>query len=435
LQSAHDLLQGRVSSNVTDLARTNAILEEEVFERKQAESALRKSEEELRKLAGELKDADRRKDEFLAIVSHELRTPLTSMLAWATMLRKGKLGPSRAQRAFEIIERNIKVQTRLVEDLLDISRIVTGKLHLKFVSVNCRKVVEDAIESVRADAELKSIAIVSNLEEVITAGDPVRLQQIVWNLMFNAIKFTPEGGHVTVHLLWKASKVHLRITDNGIGIPQKLIPALFRRFSQGDSSASRQYGGLGLGLSIVHHLVEAHGGTIVVESAGVGKGAAFLVDLPILATVINTSKSDVDSALPAIEAIDLTGLLVLVVDDDSDSRDVVKVILEALGATVVAVGTCECAMVELMQQRPDILISDIGMPEMDGYQLIKSIRSLSDPISQIPALALTSYARPEERELALVAGFTLHAAKPIEPDDLASIVCKLAPSNKDTANP
>ncbi len=423
LQSAHDLLEGRVSHNAVELAKANAILNEEIAERKLAEVALRQSEERLRRLADALSDADRRKDEFLAVVSHELRTPLTAMQAWTHMLRTKKLDPAQAQRGIEVIERNIKVQTQLVEDLLDVSRIVTGKLNLKFMSVDFAKVIREALDSVRPTAESKSIEIVSNPDKVWIAGDPDRLHQIIWNLVSNAIKFTPKGGRITIDLQRMDSRCRLRISDNGIGIPATLMPVLFHRFSQGDASTTRQFGGLGLGLSIVQHLVEAHGGTVNVESAGTGKGSAFSVELPIPATAM--TMSDSDTTLPAVAVADLAGLRVMAVDDNPDSLDMIKVVLEAAGADVLAVGSAEHALAELVRHRPDILVSDIGMPEMDGYQLIKSIRSLPDSIARIPALALTAYARQEEHHRALEAGFTCHIAKPIEPSELTSIVGRL----------
>ncbi len=395
--------------------------------------------ETTRKSQAEAETANRLKDEFLATVSHELRTPLNSILGWARMLRRGNLNEESRLRAMEIIEKSAVAQTQIIEDILDVSRIITGKLRLEVSPIEIARVVEDAVESVRPTADAKGIRLQTVLDTMtnLVAGDSHRLQQVIWNLLSNAIKFTSKGGRVQVTLARIDSHVEIVISDSGEGIAPEFLPYVFERFRQADSSTKRTYGGLGLGLAIVRHLVELHGGTVSAVSAGPGQGATFSVRLP-LAIMRESGKpvdeqpaplfqragagkvsSEIEQKVPAVR--------VLVVDDEADARELLQAVLAQCGAEVRAVGSVQAAMEELRQWRPDVLISDIGMPGEDGYQLIRQVRALSHKEGgSIPAAALTAYARSEDRLRALKAGFQTHVAKPVEPAELVAVVASLA---------
>jgi CheY-like chemotaxis protein/two-component sensor histidine kinase len=378
-----------------------------------------------------VEEANRVKDEFLATVSHELRTPLTAMLGWVQMMRSGALPAHKHARALEVIERNAKSQQQLIEDLLDVSRIITGKLRLEVTSVELGDVVAAAIEAIRPAAESKSLRLHAILDTDIgpLVGDAQRLQQVVWNLLSNAVKFTPKGGHIHIILRRAGSSAELQVRDTGQGISPDFLPHVFERFQQAEVGTSRKHGGLGLGLSIVRHLVELHGGTIEAFSEGEGLGALFTVRLPIsplrkepvpaLAPVAPLKESDCP---PGVE-----GIRVLVVDDEPDVREVVATMLERCGVRVSLAASVPEAMDVLRRERPDVLISDIGMPEEDGYALIRKVRALPvESGGRVPALAMTAYARMEDRTRALLAGYQMHLPKPIEPTELLVVVATLA---------
>jgi signal transduction histidine kinase/CheY-like chemotaxis protein len=378
--------------------------------------------------------ATRAKDEFVAMVSHELRTPLNAILGWVHLVRGGTLDPSRRDYAFEVIERNAEAQNRLVADLLDISRIITGKIRINPSQVDVGTLVELAIEGVLPAAEAKRIRIDSDVQRdgMLLRGDNDRLQQVVWNLLANAIKFTPKGGVVVVSLHRVESDLELVVKDSGVGIGADFLPHVFEAFRQSDSSATRAHGGLGIGLSIAKHIVELHGGNIRAESEGQGRGATFFVRLPIsslISTTVGISRVPATtrgSREPVVPPA-LEGIRVLVVDDDPDARELVAYVLEASGVEVRLAGSAREATAALGSYTPHVIVSDIGMPDEDGYALIRSIRTLPDVEKKnIPAVALTAFARNEDRTRALVEGFNQHLSKPVEPSALLAAVHDLA---------
>ena len=383
----------------------------------------------------EAEAANRAKDEFLATLSHELRTPLTSIVGWAKMLRSGQLDPDTTARAIETIDRNARLQTQLIADVLDLSRIVSGKLRLSPRAMEMAPVIQAALDTVRPAAEAKAITLRPMLElyPCTVSGDPDRLQQVVWNVLSNAIKFTPRGGTVEVSLACRGTEAEIAVTDTGIGIADDLMPHVFERFRQGDASSTRAYGGLGLGLAIVRHVVELHGGRVEAESAGLGKGATFRVRLPLLQSAalvgpeIDRRRPEPAEAVPLAATPALRGLKVLVVDDQPDARDLVREILVQAGAEVVAADSAAQALEILDDARPDVLLSDLEMPGASGYELIRRVRQRSPSEGgRVPAAALTAYARLEDRTRALRSGFQMHVAKPLNPNELVAIVASLA---------
>lgn len=380
----------------------------------------------------EAETASRLKDEFLATVSHELRTPLTAMLGWVQMLRAGSLPPEREARALETIERNARSQAQLIEDLLDLSRILAGKLGLEIKPLDLSTVVEAAIESIRPTAQTKDIRLQPALDTGgIVMGDPDRLQQVVWNLLTNAIKFTPRGGRVQILVECLESSVELTVADTGDGISADFLPHVFERFRQSDGSITRRKGGLGLGLSIVRQLVEMHGGTVSAASHGEGKGATFTVRLPLSVTRRRSSSDLGTAAKPPVVTAErpkeLEGLRLLVVDDEEDTREMLGILLGARGATVRLAASAEEGRAAFAVEQPDVIVSDIGMPGENGYAFLASLREQSPPDAlQVPVIALTAYARSEDRTRALQAGFESHVAKPVEPDELIAVVASLA---------
>jgi len=370
--------------------------------------------------------ANRIKDEFLAILSHELRSPLNPILGWAHLLRTKTLSAEVTARALEAIERNARLQTQLIDDLLDVARILRGKLRLEMAPVDPVFIIEAAVETVQSAADAKGIAIHTDLSAVgWVNGDAGRLQQVVWNLLNNAVKFTPEKGQVAVRLSSVNHALQIQVTDTGMGIHADFLPHIFESFRQEDTSVTRQFGGLGLGLAIVRYLVEAHGGTITANSPGEGQGATFTVRLPLLSPAPHR---DSDQTHPVL-AVDLSRLCIWVVDDSPDTLEIVTVLLEQYGAEVRAFATARAVLAALSSGRPDILISDIGMPEMDGYTLLQKIRSRSpEPENLFPAIALTAYARDAECRQALAAGFQRHIAKPFDPPQLALAIAELCQS-------
>ena len=374
------------------------------------------------------------KDEFLALLSHELRTPLTSILGWSDLLMDGKLDGVAAKRALEVIGRNARAQRQLIDDLLDISRIITGKMRLEVRAVELGPLIETVVEVVRPAADARSIHLHTVLDPLTSpiSGDPQRLQQIIWNLLTNAIKFTPKCGSVEVRLERVESHIELAISDTGQGIEAEFLPYVFDRFQQSDSSSTRRHGGLGLGLSIVRQLVELHGGTVTALSSGPGEGTTFKVILPLMSVHHVLSDEEMRPTLivtkpPADSPPSLADLRVLVVDDEPDARELIAAVLLGRGAEVVAVESAVEALAELERQRFDLLLSDIGMPEIDGYTLIEKIRQLPpERGGRIPAAALTAYAGFQDRMRALTAGYQMHISKPVEPAELGNVVANLA---------
>ncbi len=390
------------------------------------------------RLYREAQEANRTKDEFLATISHELRTPLMAMLGWTNMLRKGNLDADTTAKALETIERNARAQAKLISDILDVSRIISGKLQLEIATLDLNQVIQAALEAVYHAAQAKNIGLEfsPNPEIDTVMGDADRLQQVVWNLVSNAIKFTPTDGIVCVELLQDESQIQIRVRDNGQGIEPEFLPYVFDRFRQADGTSTRKHGGLGLGLAIVRHLVELHGGSVHALSDGLGKGATFVVNL--LANTVPPTARKVVSGEPVapLEAEisgpvpSLAGVHVLVVDDEPDSRDMITLALRRRGAQVTANASAKEALDSWQKLQPHLLISDIGMPGQSGYDLIQRIREieLSHGIvdgQQVPAIALSAYAHPEDRERSLARGFHLHATKPIEPEKIVRLAAEM----------
>ena len=402
-----------------------------LIELKRAEEERDRLLDRERRARAEAESANRIKDEFLATLSHELRTPLASILGWANLLRgAGPETPMSAQ-GLEVIERNAQNQRQLIDDLLDVSRIITGQLRLDVNQVDLTKIVEDAVEVVSPAANAKRIHISCEFDPAHchVSGDAVRLQQVIWNLLVNAVKFTPEGGRIVVKLEEIDRRARVSIIDNGQGIKPDFLPHVFDRFRQADGTTTRAHGGLGLGLAIVRHLVEAHGGTVAVESAGPGQGAVFFFSLPLPAVPVEASEVDRNllESRPRNGATSLHGVRVMVVDDDTDARQMISAVLRRSGAEVKACCSAGEALTALPQWHPDVLMSDIGMPFEDGYDLIHKVRALNDENGgRVPAAALTAYAREEDRQRAIAEGYQMHVAKPASSADLVAAVATLA---------
>jgi len=377
------------------------------------------------------------KDEFLANLSHEIRTPLNAILGWSQLLEPGKTSEADLIEGLKVITRNARTQARLIDDLLDMSRIVSGKMRLDVQKVNLPAVIDAAIESVKPAAQAKGIKLQKVIDPIAGAvtGDPNRLQQVVWNLLTNAIKFTPRGGNVQVVVERSNSHVELSVSDTGKGIPADFLPHVFERFSQADNSSRRRYSGLGLGLAIVKSLAELHGGSVRVKSGGEGKGTTFIVSLPVsvvhtLDTGENRQRTKIARNELLLHTPDLKGIKVMVVDDEVDAIGLVKRIMEECGATVKACTSGTECLDYIDKLRPHVVIMDIGMEEMDGYSLIGKVRALSpENGGRTPAVALTAFARSEDRRQAMLAGFDVHVAKPVEPGELVAVVSRLARRN------
>ena len=409
--------------------------------------ALREAQRELRKAIQEreqLLESERSarseaerlghmKDEFLATLSHELRTPLNAIQGWATLLKQPHIPDADRRPGLDAIERNARAQAQIINDLLDMNRIVAGKFHLEVQSVRLHEVIHAAIEAVRPSAEAKRLRIRTMLDSAVgtTRGDPNRLQQVMWNLLANAVKFTPAGGFIQVVLQRINSQVEITVQDSGAGISAEFLPHVFDRFRQADASTSRRYGGLGLGLSIVKNLVELHGGSVRVLSPGEEQGSTFIVSLPIvvidpghsLQTSVRAESPERDTE--AIDLPRLDNLRILVVDDEPDGRALLARILHERGAIPVCTGSAQVALESLQNHTFDLLLSDIGMPEMDGYALIRRVRGLSSPMKGIPAIAVTAYARAEDRQRSLLAGYQMHISKPVETPELIAAIASL----------
>ena len=419
--AAHDrALRRRCRQLEAELANVRRTHEEE---RERLSESERRAREEAEQAA-------RSRDEFVATVSHELRTPLNSVLGWARLLRLGKLDQAGVARAVEAIERGAATQAQIVDDVLDVSRILHGELRLDVRPVDLVPVIEAAVEAVRPAAAARQIRVALALSPQAgpVPGDQARLQQVIWNLVSNAVKFTPAGGGVEIRLDRAPGEVVIAVRDTGMGIDPAFIPHLFERFRQADSSSTRAHGGLGLGLAMVRHLTEAHGGTVSAQSEGRGRGATFIVRLPAAAPggdlAVPVPTAPVGRSWPLAG---LARLRVLVVDDDPDSREVVREVLEQAGATVVVAGSTHEALRAIAERPPDVLLSDLGMPEEDGYQLMRRVRALAPGSGgTVPAAALTAYTQAEDRRAAEDAGFEGYLSKPIDPAELTAAVARLA---------
>lgn len=378
-------------------------------------------------------EADRLKDEFLATLSHELRTPLTSILGWASMIRNGEVEGPNASRAIETIERNARSQARLIDDLLDVSRIITGNLRLDLHPLNLAPIVDAALDALRPTADVKGMKLQTRFEpgQCLVKGDPNRLRQVIWNLLSNAIKFTPRGGSVNIDLTCVESTARLTVSDTGDGISLEFLPYVFDRFRQAEGSISRKQGGLGLGLAVARHLVELHGGTIRAGSEGLGKGSVFTVDLPLAQERRDPAraeerKQEVERRRSRSGAVRLDGVHVLLVEDDDDSRRLLGTMLKRYGARVTSTKSAAEALTVFETELPDVLISDIGMPDQDGYELVRKLRAMPpEKGGNTPAIALTGYASRKDRERALSTGYQQHMAKPIEQADMINAIAAL----------
>jgi signal transduction histidine kinase len=432
LRRAHDELESRVAERTLELANANAALSAEIDERSriaQERTDLLKREQEARRDA---ETANRLKDEFLATLSHELRTPLNAIMGWAHVLSQSSGDRDTVERAATVIRQNAKAQAKLVDDVLDVSRIIGGKVVLETTDVDLAAVIEAAIDSVMPAANAKSIRVERDLARGLSlVGDRDRLQQVVWNILSNALKFTPKGGFVRVKLFAESGDAVIRVADTGVGIPADFLPYVFDRFRQADSSMSRRHSGLGLGMAIVRHLVELHGGTVSVESEGEAKGATFILRLPAqmahrgrtVPRAVVSATDDRDEA----EADGLHGIRVLIVEDDADSRSVLALLLERQGAVVDQAGSVAEAFGTMSRGEPDVLISDIGMPDEDGYSLIRRLRARpSETQVRLPAIALTAYARPLDAETAISAGYDRYMRKPVVPSELVRAIKRMA---------
>jgi signal transduction histidine kinase/ActR/RegA family two-component response regulator len=418
-------------------------LEAEVKERRQVEERLRLALVGEQMARAEAETANRMKDEFLATVSHEIRTPLNAIIGWSHLLRTGRLDEATAARAMETIDRNAKSQAQLIEDILDVSRMITGKLRLNNEPVDIASVINAAIDSVQLAINSKDLKLEITLDPSArhTLGDASRLQQVVWNLLANAIKFTPSGGRIEVKVERAGRNLQIRVSDAGQGIDTDFLPFIFDRFRQADGTTTREHGGLGLGLAIVRHLVELHGGTIKADSAGKGKGATFIINLP-LAPQDSTRRRNVIGSLQASEGSQgtvtslpsLDDVKVLLVDDDPDTLQILSVMLAESKAGVQTAASASEALEILEWYQPDVLVSDLAMPGEDGFSLIGKIRALAGgKMTQIPAVALTSYVRVEDRARALSAGFNMFVPKPVEPEELVTAIANLVEAIVDPA--
>jgi signal transduction histidine kinase/ActR/RegA family two-component response regulator len=409
----------------------------DIDDRKQLQVRNEQLLESERSARSEAERASRMKDEFLATLSHELRTPLNAILGWASMLRDNPT-PQDVSDGMEVIERNARAQTRIIEDLLDMSRIISGKVRLDVQRTDLATVVAGAIETIRPAADAKDIRIQAIIDPHAppVLGDPNRLQQVFWNLLSNAVKFTPKAGRLQVSLERVNSHLEVCVSDSGVGINPEFLPYVFDRFRQADASSTRKHGGLGLGLAIVKQLIELHGGNVRVNSGGIDQGTTFCVTLPlaVLRTQAEDDKEerrhpDAQQALPSDlkSQFQLRGLKVLVVDDEPDARALVARLLQSRDADVITAGSAAEALELVQKERPDVLVSDIGMPVEDGYSLIRRVRALGpEKGGNVPAIALTAYARAEDRMRAVLAGFQMHVAKPAEGAELLTMVSSLS---------
>jgi PAS domain S-box-containing protein len=427
-------MEARISQIEVGREKLYTVIIRDITLRKRAEAERDELLVRERAARAEAETANRAKDSFLAMISHELRTPLSPILAWSRMLRQGKVDEEKTRRALDVIERSARTQAQLIEDMLDVSRIISGKLRMQVRPVPIQPVIENAVETVRPAAEAKNVRLHVVLDTDVgpVLGDAERLQQVVWNLLSNAVKFTPKGGRVQVALERVNSHVEIAVADNGQGIRPETLPFIFERFRQGETGTTRTHGGLGLGLAIVKHILEAHGGTIHAESAGEGKGAVFTVKLPLaVARTADEPERRHPTAVEANGRVDdrypsLEGVRVLVVDDEPHSNEVVSTLLGSCGAEIRVAVSAAQARELLGRWTADVLVSDIGMPGEDGYEFIAKLRAQAGPVAQIPAVALTAYASRDDRIGLLSAGFQAHVPKPLDPLELVTVVANLA---------
>jgi CheY-like chemotaxis protein/two-component sensor histidine kinase len=394
-------------------------------------------------LYAEAQDANRMKDEFLAVLSHELRTPLNAIVGYARLLRGGILSGDKAARGLETLERNATALTRIVEDVLEVSRIITGKIRLDVQTVELPLILHNAIATVQPAADAKGVRLQTLVDQRVgpVSGDPDRLQQVVWNLLSNAVKFTSRGGRVQVRLERVDTYVDIVVSDTGIGIKPAFLPHVFERFHQAEGGTTRRAGGLGLGLAIVRHMVELHGGTVEASSAGEGQGATFRVRLPIMAVHAEDFRSpgerqEAERLEPLTGLESLEGIRVVAVDDEPDALMLLRVVLEAAGADVETVSSPANAVDRIRDAHPHAVVIDIGMPEMDGFELITRIRTSPDEhVREVPAVALTAFARSEDRSKALRSGFELHMSKPVDPAELVASIAMLVRRSRTPTQP
>jgi len=402
LRAERSELEKRVQDRTTDLAEAN---------------------KNLARANHELEQASRMKDEFLAVLSHELRTPLTAIYGWLSLLQAGKIDQTRLMEVLRIIERNVRAQSQLVDDLLNVSRIIRGNLKIVPQWIDAMTVIRLAVESVRPAAMAKEIRIIiEGPESEPIFADPDRLQQVIWNLLTNGVKFTGKRGEIRVTAARMSSGVQIRVSDTGQGIDPEFLPYIFDRFSQADSSTTRKFGGLGLGLSIVRHIMELHGGRVSATSAGVGQGTTMTLQLPVPAIL-----SPGESAARKANAPSLSGLKVMIVEDEVNTREMLREALQSYGAAVIVAESAAQALKEIISEKPDLLLSDIGLPNIDGYELLSRIRSEIPPeLRNIPAVALSAFAGSEHREKSRLAGYLAHISKPVAVSDLISVLAKVA---------
>ncbi len=428
LRRAHDELEARVRARTAELANANEMLSAEIAERRRIESERAELFEREQRARLEAEASNRAKDQFLATLSHELRTPLNAILGWAHMLEAGQLDADASRRAVAIIRNNAAIQRQLIDDILDVSRIVSGRMSLEIRPVAPREVIELALDAVRPAAEARQTTIAARLDE----GPPImadrdRLQQIVWNLLSNAVKFTPKGGRIEVELERPDQELRLVVRDNGQGIEPEFLPHVFERFTQADSSVSRRHGGLGLGMAIVRHLVELHGGTVSVASEGTNKGSRFTVTLPARAAEAGDETADIEGAARSRGKPSLHGLSILVVDDEPDAREYAEIVLRQAGADVRTADSADEAWRAIETRTPDIVVSDIGMPGEDGLRLMRRIRQRPPGEGgRVPAVALTAYTSAADEHEARQAGFQAHLRKPVDELTLLRAVAAVA---------
>jgi signal transduction histidine kinase len=417
LVDAFNRVLERIQSRENELSAANEELRREVVERKRAE-------QERAELLVREREANRLKDEFLATLSHELRTPLNAILGWTKLLRANAVPQPAIDRALEKVERNAQIQSRLVEDLLEVSRIASGKLHLEMRPVDLVAIVKTAMDSIRPTAEARGVLIERQFASPSfpTVGDEDRLQQVIWNLLSNAVKFTPSGGKVTIHVERQALFDEIRVSDTGIGIDPSFLPNVFDTFRQADASSTRSHGGLGLGLSIVKHLVDMHGGAVEAESQGLNSGAIFIVRLPVRTTGTGTTFEAKNAREEAPTVGVLAGTTILVVDDDADTRELLASVFAASGADVQAAGSAVEGFASAVEHPPDVLVSDIAMPGQDGYGLVRQLNGALGPRAPRVSIAITAFAGERERGKTAAAGFHRHVTKPFDPVELVAMV-------------
>jgi len=425
LARSNQALERRVTERTAELQNSNERLQAEITERMRAEREREALLEREKVLRAEAEELSRLKDEFLATMSHELRTPLNAIFGWITLLRTRRLDVPTQERALETIDRNARAQKRLIEDLLDVSRIVTGKVALELALVDPRRVIQAALLTMQPAAHAKNIKLVPLLDTSAGSlrGDFARLQQVVCNLLSNAIKFTASGGQVEIVLAQRNGQADITVRDSGQGINAEFLPYVFDRFRQEDGSISRRHGGLGLGLAIVRHLIELHGGTVEASSEGEGRGATFTIRLPVRPTAPGARVPEALAPARTGSSSRLNSVHVLVVDDDPNARDLMANILQGYGAQVSLASSGPTALTLLFELKPHVLLADLGMPDMDGFALIEQVRALDPNVGgHTPAIAVTAYASMQDRLRALQAGYQNHVAKPVEPEELAAVI-------------